>query len=49
MEYGKSYVDESNSERVDDGMEMGNWSQMGGTPADENDMRALGREQVLNV
>ena len=42
-------VEESNSEREDDGYELRSWSQLGGTDADENDMRMLGRTQQLNV
>jgi hypothetical protein len=51
-EIQKSFVvdgSNSNSERDDDGFELRSWAQLGGTEADEHDMRTLGRTQQLNV
>jgi hypothetical protein len=42
-------VERSNSSREEDGYELPNWSQLGGTDADEHDMQMLGRTQQLNV
>jgi hypothetical protein len=39
----------TNSEREDDGLESHSRTQLGGTEADEHDMRLLGRTQQLNV
>jgi hypothetical protein len=44
-EIAKHHVTESSSEQY----EMVNVSQMGGTNNDKQDMRMLGRTQVLNV
>lgn len=50
IEPAKDYaVDEVSPERGGGGFEMRSWSQLGGTDADEHDMRALGRTQQLNV
>jgi choline transport protein len=46
----KGYVlEESSLEREENGFEMCNLTQLGGTEADEHDMRMLGRTQQLNV
>jgi hypothetical protein len=45
----KNHVAESSSVEANDNFEMRNISQLGGTNNDENDMRQLGRTQVLNV
>lgn len=47
----KDYVVESgsHSDPADNGFEMQNYSQLGGTHADEQEMRMLGRTQQLNV
>ena len=42
-------VEGSSSGRVDDGFQLRSVSQLGGTDADEGDMRMLGRIQQLNV
>ncbi len=42
-------VESSHSEPIEDGLEMRNFSQLGGTEADEQEMRMLGRTQQLNV
>lgn len=39
----------SNSEREDEGFEMRSYAQLGGTEADDNEMRMMGRTQQLNV
>ena len=44
-----SVVDQSNSEGEDDGFRLRGATALGGTDADENDMRVLGRVQQLNV
>ena len=50
-ESSKAYAVDGNSltDRVEDGIEMRNFSQLGGTDADEHEMRMLGRIQQLNV
>jgi len=46
----KGYAVESSiSERVDDRIELGRWSDVGGTDTDAHEMRILGRVQQLNV
>lgn len=42
-------VESSHSDPADDGMEMRNFSQLGGTDMDEQEMRTMGRTQQLNV
>jgi hypothetical protein len=42
-------VEQSNSEPEDDGFRLRGATALGGTDADENDMRVLGRIQQLNV
>lgn len=42
-------VEANSSEQADEGFEMCSYPQMGGTVTDEDDMRALGRIQQLNV
>lgn len=42
----KAYIETSSHER---GIELQNVSQLGGTDADEHEMRILGRTQQLNV
>lgn len=42
-------VESSHSDPTEDGFEMRNYSQLGGTEADEQEMRMLGRTQQLNV
>ena len=50
LEVQKGYtVEGSNYEREDDGFELRSRTQLGGTEADEHDMRMLGRIQQLNV
>lgn len=47
----KGYILEDNSspEREENGFELRSLNQLGGTEADEHDMRMLGRTQQLNV
>jgi hypothetical protein len=48
-ELPKGYgIDETSSERVDEGFELHSYP-LGGTTNDENEMRVLGRTQQLNV
>lgn len=42
-------LETSHSDPTEDGIEMRNYSQLGGTEADEREMRMLGRTQQLNV
>jgi len=45
----KLYIVEGTSSTDSDGFEMRSLSKLGGTEADEQEMRMLGRTQVLNV
>jgi choline transport protein len=46
----KNYaVERSNSEHEGDGFQLRSATELGGTDADEHDMRMLGRMQQLNV
>jgi hypothetical protein len=48
-EYAVEAVDESHSDRLENGIALSDTSILGGTETDHHEMRILGRIQQLNV
>ena len=48
-EYAVAAIDESNSDRLENGLNVSDTTRLGGTDTDHQEMRMLGRIQQLNV